>query len=778
MRFLRFKKEGFNLLKKFSLSLVLLLALSFPAFAEFAALERSTTSGGIIYSVTEREYRDKDGNALTEAAIANFSVSEYRKTGLTADGNTRLILRYRAQSSGTVSFSVSPSIPGSKLERLADRSEITAPLSTVSVGSANQVSAVFVAPETWPSALTYPSGKFTITATFTPASGSPVTESVSLTLEAPSVVLIHGAFGDNERMFGYSTGTKSGVWHKLANAGLNVVSWNYDNLKGPKTVIANSENGLAKVLAETFDKLNSKGIASTRVDLVTHSSGGLMARQFLRNDIDTGNKSSNSYGLGSVRRVVTIASPNLGSPVASYLAGKFSEMPASWKNWEARSWWEDIAYGLLNFFVFIKEGKDPSDVLEDMSLGSSLIPQLGYPAIPFHAIYGKIKVDNEKFNELFEAVKRMDTLYLSQITWLPKHFVDLLVSDKLALISTVLNTVDKAAHFKELLGAFFGDNDHDLIVSEPSAKDIFPSNALTSYEGLGYYNHIIIAQQDVVGDRVLSLLKGGTESFMINTASTSAYDRAFDSFVSDYESTLKSSESSSQYVDDSLSLEASDPQPEYFGSDEERPVIQSVQLSGSSEKVFNDEVIVMFTNGNGEAKFFTLPISGDSSFDVSVWANKEDQGVLEVSYITVQAGELKISPAKKIVIPPLIDGIVTGLSGSSIYCHAGESVPIGLVALTDEGNYDISAASLGVTQYSVSDKNIVTITDSGYVTALNVGTATITATAYGFTYEIKVDVMASASDERRSSSGSSSGCSAGFSAVMLLSLLPFVRKSR
>ena len=100
-------------------------------------------------------------------------------------------------------------------------------------------------------------------------------------------------------------------------------------------------------------------------------------------------------------------------------------------------------------------------------------------------VIGKIKVDNEKFNELFEAVKRMDTLYLSQITWLPKHFVDLLVSDKLALISTVVNTVDKAAHFKELLGAFFGDDDHDLIVSEPSAKDIFPSNALTSYEGLG-----------------------------------------------------------------------------------------------------------------------------------------------------------------------------------------------------------------------------------------------------------------------------------------------------
>ncbi|MBR0168982.1 MAG: hypothetical protein IJQ08_09935, partial [Synergistaceae bacterium] len=518
----------------------ILSLLAIPAHAEFSALERGQTAGRIIYSVSDSAYLAKSGQAITEEAISGLSSRDYGKTGLVADGNSRLILRYKSSKPGNVTFSVSPVISGSRLELFANRQEITAPVSTVSTSNGYQVSAVFVAPEAWPEIITYPRGSFTVTATFAPSDGgAATTETLNLTLQAAPVVLIHGAFGDNERMFGYATGKNTGVWRKLENAGLTVASWNYDGTKSPKALISSNTNGLAQLISDTLNKLNADGIAATRVDLVTHSTGGLMARQYLRNDIDTGNKTANSYGLGTVRRVVTIASPNLGTPIGSYLAGNFSSLPSSWQNWKGKSFWENIAYNLIKAFAMSRY--DADEAMQDFSLGSSYIAELGYPGIPFHSIYGKVKSDNEKFNKLFDYIVAGDIKSLSQIDWLPEQLVSQLTSSKLALISGVLSSLSDDVRFKELLGALFGDDDYDLVVSETSAKYRFPSNAVTSFTGLGTHNHVMIARQDDVGDRVLELLRGSTENFSINMTSADEYDAAFDTAVSSFGEYLRAS---------------------------------------------------------------------------------------------------------------------------------------------------------------------------------------------------------------------------------------------
>ncbi|MBQ3757952.1 MAG: Ig-like domain-containing protein [Synergistaceae bacterium] len=779
-------------MRKILLLLCALGMLTAPAYSdEFVALERGLTAGRIIRSVSENSYLTGNDTPITEASISALS-SDYGKTGLVADGNTRLILRYQSDTAGTVAFSVSPSIPGSRLERLTDRSEITAPVPTTSTGSVNQASAVFIAPESWPSALTYPKGTFTVTATFTPTSGTPSTKTLTLTLQAPPVVLIHGAFGTNERAFGYTQGTRHGVWQKLEDAGLTVASWNYPNEKSPKEVIANNSNGLAKILSDTFDSLNSQGIAATRADLVTHSSGGLMARQYLRNDIDTGNNTPNSYGLGTVRRVVTIASPNLGSNVSSYCAGKFDTLPSSWQNWSAKETWESLIYAALRALVF--ERKNATEVMEDTSLKSTYIANLGYPDIPFHSIYGKVSADTEKFNQLFEDVMNNNVAALSKTTWLPEYLVNLLLAADLDTISSVLKIAEPMLKFRELLGALFGSDDHDLIVSETSAKDIFPSNAVTAFNGMGTHNHILIAQQDDVGDRVVALLKGGTESFMVNTASSAEYDRAFDALVSDYDaSRVRGADDTdlSQYIDQSLALNVSDPEPEYMGADDERPVVQSMNVSGTSETAFNDRILVRIVGDDGAAKFFMIDASGDKSFDVEVWAGREDKGILEVAYATLQDGKVKLSQAKTVAVPPLVEGIVTGLTVSkgTIYCHVDDETPIGLVAHTEDGNYDISAPALGVASWTNSDPSVAEITDEGSVKALKEGTTTITATAQGHSVKVNVVVLSSSSAEDatkdlvehdiRVSSGSSSGCNAGYVApVMLLAVLTIIKKSR
>ena len=816
--------------------------LTAPAYSdEFVALERGLTAGRIIRSVSENSYLMGNDSPITEAAIANLSASDYGKTGLVADGNTRLILRYQSATAGTVAFSVSPSIPGSRLERLTDRSEITAPISTVSAGNVNQASAVFIAPEAWPEVLTYPKGNFTVTATFTPSNGgAATTETLTLTLQAPPVVLIHGAFGTNERAFGYTQGTKQGVWQKLEDAGLTVASWNYPNEKSPKEVIANNSNGLAKILADTFDSLNSQGIAATRADFVTHSSGGLMARQYLRNDIDTGNKTANSYGLGTVRRVVTIASPNLGSNVSSYCAGKFDTLPSSWQNWSAKDTWESLVYKALRAFVF--ERKNATEVMEDTSLKSDFIANLGYPNVPFHSIYGKVSADTEKFNELFADVMNNDRVDLQNTKWLPEYLVNLLLAADLDTISSVLKAVEPMLKFRELLGALFGSDDHDLIVSEPSAKDIFPSTAVTAFNGMGTHNHILIAQQDDVGNRVVELLRGGRDNFMVNdTVSSAEYDRAFAAFVSGYNpSRIRGAEDPdlSQYIDQSLELDVSAPETQYLGGGNgDYPVIQSVNISGASSSAFSDKILVRIVGDDGAAKFLMVDASEDKSFNVEVWAGREDKGILEIAYATLQDGKVKLSSTQTVVVSPLVDGIVTGLTVAkgTIYGHVGDETPIGLVAHTEDGNYDVSAPALGVVEWTNSDPSVAEITDDGNVKALKEGSTLLTATAQGHTAKVNVVVLSSSSvadttkdisggnnsgnsgsnnsgnsgnDNSGSSGGDNSGnsggnggdgnggnddgddgnysiigspsggCSSGFGALMLLSVLAFVRKSR
>ncbi|MBQ3446820.1 MAG: hypothetical protein IJG37_04155, partial [Synergistaceae bacterium] len=102
--------------------LLLLCALSLmaaPANAEFVALGRGQSAGRIIYSVSDSAYLTKSGSAITEEAISGLSAADYGKNGLTADGNSRLILRYKSDTPGTVAFSVSPTLSGATLETLA-----------------------------------------------------------------------------------------------------------------------------------------------------------------------------------------------------------------------------------------------------------------------------------------------------------------------------------------------------------------------------------------------------------------------------------------------------------------------------------------------------------------------------------------------------------------------------------------------------------------------------------------------------------------------------------
>ena len=781
--------------------LLLILALyvsAVPAYADFAALERGQTSGRIIYSVSDGAYLAKTGQPITEEAISSLSSADYGKTGLVADGNSRLILRYRSDIPGTVAFTVSPSISGARLESFTTRQLLAAPIALTSTTNGYQASAVLVAPEAWPENISYPRGNFTVTATFTPSSGSASTETLTLTLQATPVVLIHGAFTKNEKMFGYDSSTNSGVWHKLEDAGLTVASWNYDTSKTPKELVSGDTNGLAQLIANTLNTFNANGIAATRVDLVTHSSGGIIARQYLRTDTDTGNRTPNSYKLGTVRRVVTIASPNLGTPIGSYLSGNFDSLPESWQNWQGKTFWEGLGYTLIKNFGL---GDNYSDAaMSALSLKSQYLAGLGYPGIPFHSIYGKIKSDEAKIGQLFDDVVNMNIANLSQIDWLPEHLVKSLTSNKLPLIAGALRVFSDDIRFKELMGALYGDDDYDLVVSETSAKDIFPANAVTSFTGLAKHNHIMLARQDDVAERVLALLRGGTENFMINTASAAEYNAAFDAAMNSFGNYFRASDESdlSEYIDENVTLNVATPQNEYMGDESDgESVIQSVKISGKSSSLFSGDIYVTLDDQYGDAKFFVMKPTNQQSFDVDLWAYAEDKGLCSVSYFTVQDGKLKISPARIVAFAPQFSSSeqvnVFWSAGSNIYARVGEKVPAGLVVTGGSKTYDISATELGVVEYEVADTSIAEITSYGQIKALKEGTTTITATAYGQSASVTFTVKSYASEADTTkditvSGGSDtsttdpgspgSGCDLGFGAMVILAGLAFAAKKR
>ncbi len=766
---------------------MLSLLLTVPAWGEFVALERDLTNGNIICNFTSTSYTDKNGQALTEQALSQISGAGYSKTGLTADGNTRLILRYQSDSAGVVSFSA-PSY--FVLENLSDREILTSStqIQAVQVGGKYQASAVLIAPETFPASLTFPSGNFTVTANFTPDTGSAVSENLNLTLKAPTVVLLHGLFMDNAKTFGH--GTNAGVWDALEKASFDVVGVNYDWQKLPRVLISNDNNVFVRSFTDIFDALNESGIASTRLDLVTHSTGGIIARQFLRNDLDTGNKSALSYNQGMIRRVVTLAAPNNGTPWGTYFSRGFSRLGETWQAWDGHSTWE-LACGLLK--IYLDQKYPVSDLMGEFGNSSGYLTDLGYPNVPFHSIYdvlgteGTATLDNT-ISELKKGVVNTDSL-----SWLPEQFV-VSLQKHIGTISTVASMVPLDGFFN----ALFDGNDHDLCVTDKSATHNFPANATTKFEGLDY-SHVLIGRKDAIAEKVISLLKADVQNFMVNTASTSRYDAAFDAALANYEGYLAKladdADDYSELYDDSLDLDTGELETEYFGADEDDfPNIQSITFSAAAKDAdnkFNNDVYMRVSDMKGSAQFFKVAESGDVSFDNQLWLSNENVGVIELSYMMYNPATDKtsVSYPVRLAIPPILDSGVKRVftPNSKIYLNAGDEVALNLFLQINDGDkiFNVAAPELGLAEWENEDASVAEVLNTGEVRALKSGSTTLTAkiTDNGKTYDAKVTVVvlseksAGSNNTSHSSSGGGGGCDSGFS-LMTLALVFAVQKLR
>src|SRR5579863_1478459 len=151
-------------------------------------------------------------------------------------------------------------------------------------------------------------------------SSTPSTTQNVLLLEPPPLVLVHGIW------------SSAGAWDAFK-------SWLGDNYVGQVVTAANYERtnslafndpsiqqALALAIQESLTAAADIGLAATRVDVVAHSMGGLVTREFMTHGPPVP-YSTATLSNTSVHKLITVGTPHLGSKLATVLDEHQNDLP-------------------------------------------------------------------------------------------------------------------------------------------------------------------------------------------------------------------------------------------------------------------------------------------------------------------------------------------------------------------------------------------------------------------------------------------------------------------
>lgn len=716
--------------------------------------EKLFKAPGIICGIdSNNAYVDSDGNNVTEVSLSKVPLTRYVKKGFTADGNTRLVLRVQSSKAGTVTFTI-PDDLGATLETLqrSTKSNTTVSVTTTPIEGEYpyQASAVLIAPTNYPYPSEWPKSNFNLAVHFVPNedSSSSINISRNLTIQAVPVVLLHGFTADAnvDSSFG-NKHTEVGIRGMLNKAGMNdlVFPCNYDGSKGPRTIIPDDtlRTDVFIQVAEAMISVAMSGIACTRVDLIGYSMGGLVARRFIQDD-KSNLTTSLSYGQGMVHRLITVATPNAGTPWASYLMNPIFDPMRNVLD-ESVLLPQDIEW--LNFLrnirgvahlLFEKNG----DALSDMMLKSEFVQSLIQSPVPIYSFYGEISLGGFLAKTIDENLEL--PVFLSVIV---------------RLLPTLLGDFDGMRSIERII---FRNDGHDVAVNKNSA--IAASNAITGYSGLNY-NHMNICMMDDVGNDIVALLKAKEASFDVSGVGISSISTGTTPIRTsvDYEEEGYDSYESADIIDpntyfienialsaDSVTLDG--PGDVVLTATASDSLSNNVYLMASIGE--HDTLHRMISDDAKRTFTTTLHLTDTGVIDVSCFAQGDENNVYvsntlqvvvkpKLTEIELSEATLSFSNAPDIIYTEAIvkDGKVTYVKKTRpgvIHTHVSSDVAIGLYITTSYGEmYDISAPSMG-TKWTTD--SIATVTDNGRMRGLKEGITTITASYGSLTKSISVDV--------------------------------------
>ena len=353
-----------------------------------STLDPDTTNNVAIESTTVEflavEVVDVNPDFLTSAGTVTtnpeiLSFDGTSRLGAAADGVTRLLLRVELPGPGTVVFSLdggsAPMDGGLDVVGGDGRfASVESPVNNTSNGF--KAFAVYRVPEEFNRGSDDDAADrfVAVTAEYIPpgrADGTRVQQ--SLKLVRPPLVMIHGLWSD-PLTWTLPLATDTRFPHvEFADYEL-LASFHFITNAG--AAFAATYNALTEV--------RQQGIATTQVDVIGHSMGGILARKWTNALPYRGKRNLNT---GDFRKIITFDTPHMGSPAASIL----------------NVFRTDPLYGIFVRNKMRVAGYPIDDgAIEDLSLGSNAITAMQASSVPAHAIVGRI--DTTGLPDLPEAL--------------------------------------------------------------------------------------------------------------------------------------------------------------------------------------------------------------------------------------------------------------------------------------------------------------------------------------------------------------------------------------
>lgn len=309
------------------------LAVDAVTFAATATVGSATLIDPVVADLLS-------GNSVTTNVTTIAAATTGLIKGAAADGTTQVVLRIPAASLGqTFTIAVindagvaSMSVPndgglmalGGSTSSLAGSLNIAAVTTSTGVYEAF---AIYRAPVNF-SRGTADNSLTTrgVTLRVTPSGGAAVNTAV--TVARPPVVLVHGLWGNASSFNNFTpliTATNFNVSRAVyATTITGVTSTTPSFSSSVDSAIETNSLGFAYNAPSVLAQINNfiaayrttAGVAAVKADIVAHSMGGDISRTAF---LQTTFLSSTTFGAGPVNKLITIATPHLGTPVAADL---------------------------------------------------------------------------------------------------------------------------------------------------------------------------------------------------------------------------------------------------------------------------------------------------------------------------------------------------------------------------------------------------------------------------------------------------------------------------
>ena len=383
----------------------------------------------------------------------------YSKTvnAFAADGVTPLIIRWHLnQNVGRVTFTVSDSVcagnPSPVTCQNTGTFQILDPLDTnVDPNNPQTMTATpqqlpdgsymafallqapldFVRPNQAGDA-TAPSRTITISATTQSGSAPPgAQQTLALTLRRPPVALLHGIW------------SSACTWKLGLTTDSRFITYAEDYQATNSSHFATNAHEPRRAIREALKKARNAGIAVTQADFIGHSMGGLLGRLFAGGYFSNAPyQRPENLNLGDMHKLITLDSPHLGSDLANALVDS-NDNPTN-IGMIFQGYAETETQTLCSAYTPAKSLLPVMCItcgaVQDLSVGSIALSGMPAVNVPSHVIVGR------------GGVSALGD---------PGDFLNSNLTNPLAL--GFYSAIALLAQFN-----FFGTNNHDLIVSEPS----------------------------------------------------------------------------------------------------------------------------------------------------------------------------------------------------------------------------------------------------------------------------------------------------------------------